>query len=344
MPVCLWTLAQFAPFETGRRGHLGKDRGLTSAAATTVEHVLKDELARADRALGSVAPVLGHMLASPGSSLVSEEIVARVRGMLDDLAGQLQRMLTGKPIMTRAPASPAVQTLSDKIAADVMVLEFLHAAAVEAQIASHLEERASIEMVLSPLWQELIGSDDPVTAEVAMQALAAQSRLTQSSRRMQFALEELPAAVLERALRVGVRVTSPADEVSVTEALRAFKADYDEASTRVGLLARLVSSMGHGAIAALQLDHAGLALFASALASLSGQDRIHAILSCHDQQAARLVLGLRAAGLDNVAIERQFSLLDPASRLPDALSSLSVEGARAMLSGRGKVSKGGKSA
>ena len=157
---------------------------------------------------------------------------------------------------------------------------------------------------------------------------------------MQFALDDLPAPVLERVLRIGVRSTDPEKEEEVTSALRLFKSHYDEAATRIGLLTRLVASMGQGAIAALELEKAGLALFITALAQLSGQDRNHAVLSCHDQQAARLVLGLRAGKMDDKAIERQFRLLDPASRLPRSVTLLSTDAARVLLSGSGAVGGG----
>ena len=50
---------------------------------------LRQELARGDMALAGVAPVLSHLLSSPGQALVSEDVLARMRGMLGDLARQL---------------------------------------------------------------------------------------------------------------------------------------------------------------------------------------------------------------------------------------------------------------
>ena len=54
-----------------------------------VEALLRQELVLGDQALAGVAPVLSHMLSSPGQSLVSDDIVARMRGMLGDLARPL---------------------------------------------------------------------------------------------------------------------------------------------------------------------------------------------------------------------------------------------------------------
>ncbi len=52
---------------------------------------LRHELARGDVALAGVAPVLSHLLSSSGQALVSEDLVARMRGMLGNLASQILR-------------------------------------------------------------------------------------------------------------------------------------------------------------------------------------------------------------------------------------------------------------
>src|SRR3546814_4629440 len=69
-----------------------------------VEAVMRQELALGDRALASVAPVLGHLLATPGQSLVSDDLVARMRGMLADIARQL---LAAQAQATGARLGPA---------------------------------------------------------------------------------------------------------------------------------------------------------------------------------------------------------------------------------------------
>ena len=73
-----------------RMGEMGMDRTET----TFVEAILKDELEREDRALRSVAPVISHMLDTGGGSLVSDAAVARLRGMLSDIARQLLEAVT----------------------------------------------------------------------------------------------------------------------------------------------------------------------------------------------------------------------------------------------------------
>ena len=59
------------------------------AADHAVEAFLRDELARENRAATAVVPVLRHLLNSDAHALVSDAIVARVRGMVVDCAAQL---------------------------------------------------------------------------------------------------------------------------------------------------------------------------------------------------------------------------------------------------------------
>ncbi|MEM7690418.1 MAG: hypothetical protein AAF291_15485 [Pseudomonadota bacterium] len=304
---------------------------MSSAVTSPVESLLKAELTRADRALGGVAPVLGHLLAGPGHSLVSDAVVARVRGMLNDLARQFTARLKAQKGDNPASEIVRAESLAAQLAEDAPILAYLHAVATEALLTETLEQRAAIDPVLTPLSQELIASEDPVMGEMAMQALAAQSRFIQGQRRMQQPATELAPEPLERALRIWARSAPVEQEPAIMQAMRVLKSEYDEAQTRAGLLARLVASLRGGVVAALELEHAGFALFASALAHSTGQDRERAVLACHAHQAARLVLSLRAAGLDTEAVERQFVTLEPAHTVPRSLNDLSFESARAML-------------
>lgn len=290
----------------------------------TAEAILRDELARETRALGSVVPVLRHLLAGEGERLVSDAILARVRGMLADLAAQIVAVEAGRDSILRSGTAGDAErreALAANLAGDPALLGFCHALAAESQLAERLHQQHGIDPVLSPLLQELIASDTPEIAELAMNALAAQSRFLQSQRRMELPLAELPAELFHA-------VTATAEPGA---GLAAMQQDFDEGASRLGLLARLVSAMRRGAVAALALDHAGPALFASALARLARQPRSHAVLACHEGQGARLALMLRAAGQEPAAIERQYLALDPATRLPHNLAAIAPERARMLL-------------
>lgn len=263
--------------------------------------------------------------------MVSDAVVARLRGMLNDIARQLIASLHDQLELARDGGVDPIDYLADILAADPVLVGYLHAVAIEALITERLEQRASIDPVLSPLWQELIASSDPQTAEIAMQALAAQSRFMQAQRRRQHPVSEMPPATFDRVLRILDTPDAAIPATSLEAAKRTLKSDYDEAQSREGLLARLVTAMRGGAIAALELDHAGLALFVSVLADRAGLAREKAVLACHERQIARLALSLRAAGLDGDAIERQFLILEPSKRAPSELGALPADTARALL-------------
>lgn len=294
------------------------------AADHAVEAILRDELARETRALAAVVPVLRHLLRSDADALVSDAILARVRGMIHDLAAQLVAAAAGHDAVTRARSGrdhAASERLAARLMDDEALIAHCHALAAESLLAARLQQRQASDPVLSPLLQELIASEDADVSSLAMSALAAQSRFVQSQQRMELPLCELPAELFH-ALVAQVQ-TETADSASLVR----LTAGYDEAATRIGLLARLVAAMRHGAIAGLAIDHAGVALFSSTLAASARTPREAAVLACHDSQAARLALLLRAGGLPPSAIERQLLLLAPSALLPPGLASLTPEAA-----------------
>ncbi len=297
------------------------------AADHAVEAILRDELAREARALSAVVPVLRHLLRSDADALVSDAILARVRGMIHDCAAQLLAVGAGRDPAGRASwdADPAaLEGLAARLIGDEALLSHCHALAAESLIADRLQQRQALDPVLSPLLQELIASEDPEIAGLAMSALAAQSRFIQSQRRMELPLGELPAELFHALV---AQVQAAAQD---SAAMVQLQAGYDEAATRIGLMARLVAAMRRGALAGLALDHAGLALFATTLAAGTRTVREEAVLACHEGQSARLALLLLAAGLTPPVAERQLLLLAPNTRLPRGLTELSPEQAAAL--------------
>lgn len=307
---------------------------MNRTATTPFESLLAGELARADRALSGIAPVIAHLLDTSGEALVNEAILARLRGMLAHLAQQL--LGAGhKPHERTLADTASIDALAEALASDPAVLGHLYAVAVEGLLTERLDQRATLDTVLSPLLQELIASDHPTTAELAMQTLAAQSRFMQGQRRMELALEELPAQLFTAVLArfEAARAGQNADDLRHTMA--ALRSGYDEGAGRLGLLARLVSGMRGGVVAALSLEHAGVALFASALASCSDQPRDLVVLSCHERQSLRFALTLRAAGLESDAIAREVERLGLVDVVAPGMSSVAPERARAMLAQSG---------
>lgn len=300
-------------------------------AEPTVEDVLRDDLAQADAVIGTIAPILRHLLASDDQSLFNDEIVARVRGMIDHVARQMIDAVEdaqGAGARHDHDAEAIARVVAGLVERSAL-LSHVHAQALEFQLTERLQGRIALDPVLSPLLQALIASSDAATAASAVALLAAQARFVQAQRRMQLPLGELPAdlfhAVLQtlRSFEVGPDVLTAAEKV--------LRAGYDEGRSRLGLLSRLVHGMGGGAMAALDVSHAGVGLFLTALSLGAGQDRDLTALAAHEGQLARLALALRAAGMRPDAIEGQFLAIHPDLSLPESFETLGADRAAALL-------------
>lgn len=306
-----------------------------SQTAAALDEVLRAELAQGDAQIASVAPILRHLLANDEHSVFGDEVIARVRAMLGDLGQQLLDALA-------AAQGTAGSDAQDPAALDRMVgslvgqgafLTHAHALALEWQLTERLQGRLALDPVVSPLLQALIASNDAATAAAAMALLAQQARFAQQQRRMQLPLAELPgdlfhAASLALQAHAGL---DPAAQNAAAQAAQAIRQTYDEARSRLGLIARLLAGMGGGATAALDIAHAGPAMFLSAMALASGQDRDLAVLATNESQVARFALALRAAGLKTQTIEQQFAALHPDVALPDGFDALGSDRAAALL-------------
>lgn len=292
--------------------------------------VLRAELARGDAVIGSVAPILRHLLANDDNSLFGDEIIARVRGMIADIGSQLVAGHT--PTDEGAQESEAQGVKSDALTRDLIdvpgLMSHVHALALEWQLTERMQARLGVDPVLTPLLQALIASPDASTAASAMNLLAAQARFVQAMRRMQLPLSELPGDFLHGVLQV-MKCHVPAEQGAAAEA--AIRAKYDESRSRLGLIARIVTGMGGGAVAALSVSHAGVAIFMTALALASGQVRELAVLSANEGQAARLGLALKAAGLKSASAAEQFIAIHPELAPPDGLERIGSDQAAAIL-------------
>lgn len=294
---------------------------------------LRQELARGDVALSGVAPVLSHLLASPGQALVSEDVLARMRGMLGDLARQViaaHAEFEEKGSPTRAGMQ---SDLATRLASSSIVVSQCYAIAMESQLGDRLEQSGSIDQVLTPLLQELIASPDESTAELAMATMSAQARFVQAQRRMDMPLGELPSELFLEVLALGRKVCAASEPEAYDKAEQVLRAAYDESVSRLGLLTRLVGGLSGAIRAALDLEHAGLALFATALARTSRQARELAILSCHERQVVRLALGLRSGGLKPEEVSRQFVVIHRDLVVPEGVEAIAPEEAVALLKG-----------
>lgn len=301
----------------------------TPQAAVSVEAVLREELAHGDAMLGTIAPILRHLLANDDHSVFGDEIIARVRGVTADLSRQLLDEAAGPGQAVPAPAR--VDALASALVDVPGLLAHVHAQALEWQLVQRLQARLALDPVLSPLLQALIASSDAGTSGLAMNFLAAQARFCQAQKRMKLPLAELPGDLLHGALEA---LGAEAGDAAAS-AMAAIRQRYDESCGRLGLATRLVMGMGGGAVAALSITHAGVSLFLSALSLATGQNRDLVVLSTNEAQMARLALALRAAGLKPQAIEEQFLALHPDVALPEGFENLGADGAAALLARAG---------
>lgn len=311
------------------------DNTVHAIADDPADAVLRDELAHGDALIGTLGPILRHLLTIDDHSVFSEEIVARVNGMMIDVASQLLNELSVAAGGTddRDHSAQSVASLVRCFVAHPGFLSHAHALALEWQLTERLHTRLALDPVLSPLLQAQIASADPATASHAMALLASQARFTQTQRRMQLPLAELPGDLLHTAL-LAMRHLSEPDEPAQTcaeQAEAAIRSRFAESRSRLGLISRLVTGMGGGAAAALSVTHAGVGIFLSALALASGQDREMAVLATTEGQRARLTLALRASGLTADAAEEQFLTLHPELSLPAGFERLGSAQAAEML-------------
>lgn len=305
---------------------------MAEARADMIEQILQNELARGDLMIATARPVLRHLLANDDHFIFSDQVIARVRGMIGHIGQQMMfRVAETAQEDDRAQfAADHGSALNEALLAETGLLAHAHGLTLEAQLAQRLAERSGIDPVLSPLLQELVAAKDPAMSAGAMHVLASQARFMQQQRRMELPLQELPGDLFHTVSSHLQIIAAPyADAAS--EAERRLRAEYDEGSSRIGQIARLLIAMGRGAPRALAIDHAGVAIFSTALAMASGQGRDMTILSFGDQQFARLALALRAAGLKQGEVEGQFLFLHPDIALPDGFETIDPANAAQLL-------------
>lgn len=301
-------------------------------SADTVEDMLRGELAQGDVILSTARPILRHLLANDDHALFSDEVIAKIRGMMVHLARQMLFELAAE--LRKEDRGTFVEEREEALAValleDTAFLGHAHALTIEAQLADRLNARSGIDPVLSPLMQELAASSDQALAASAMRVVAAQARFMQKQRRMELPLEELPAELFHTATKL-LKTTLedyPIEAKAVCDRLRD---EYDESERRIGQITRLVMAMGTNAKRALSVDHAGLSIFSTALSMACEQERDVVVLSLGENQCARLAISLRAAGLGQSAVEEQFLYLHPDITLPDGFDALRADRAADLL-------------
>lgn len=284
--------------------------------ANPAEHPLRAALARGDDLVSRSGPALLHLIAAQDRSLLSEAVIAQVGGMLADLASQLADAFS--PAMDPGAARA---TLGARLI-EIEALRFhCQVLALEWRLAVHLEAELAIDPVLSLLLQTLVADNDPGVGAIAMAAIAAQARFAQAQRRMQLPSGELPAELFHATVSAARETFAVAGQDNAARAEARLRAAYEEGAGRLALLARLVAAGGIPAPMPA-IEDAGVALWLSALAARSGQDRDRTACAAADPQLGRLLLTLRAAGVAPAEAERQALRTQPDAALPRGLEDI----------------------
>ncbi|WP_298291137.1 hypothetical protein [Novosphingobium sp.] len=300
-----------------------------------IERLLCDDLFHADQAMLHMGPILRHLLQNDDRSIFSDEIIARVRGMLADLARQLVQALgeAAGHADAAAWARDAGPGLAEMLAASQPLLHHLHMLAVEWQVAEKLQGTLGLDPVLTPLLQDIISSPGPDLAARGMNLLAAQARFGQAVRRMQIPLTELPADLHDETLGIMQRYVAadPAGEAAAAQAEASLRKRRAVTASRIDLLDHVMAVLGAGRSAALQLEHAGVALFLSGLSAVAGISRETAIMCTTESQMPRLALSLVAANVGREGVVATFAALHPDIAVPAGIERLDPARASALL-------------
>lgn len=284
-----------------------------------VREGIRDAIARADRAVAAMPPVLASRISAVEDSTLGEEIVSRIRSMLAGLAADLLARASG----TAEPgewSDADVEALGRALLGDADLILHLQAQALEWQLAARLEDRVAIDPVVSPLLRNALESGDESLRAAALAFLEAQADWGRAQRQMELLRSELPDAAIE-----GLAFAPATDA-------RAVAPEVSTGPSRERCAAQLIEALGADADGVLDVVRSGASLFLSALAARSGQARPDLVLATRKGQGLRIALGLRAAGVPLPLLANRMYLIDEGFDLPEGFAQLTPNGAAAILS------------
>lgn len=299
----------------------GTHAELTEALAAS----LRADLAGDDRALSGVVPVLSHILTNRGEPMVSDDIIARMRGLIASAAEQL---LASEE---QQASAEELDTLNIALASNGSIVTHYYALAYEGAVSEDLAKRVGLDPVISPLIRELMGSKDKSVAEIATKLMASQARFIEGQKRLQSSIFELPPEIFEEMLATCKAWAKQQIRPMQVRSTAGIKSSYDEASTRLGLLAHLIAMLGASGQLVCEIETAGFAIFCSAVSGQTRQPRELIVLSCQSHQSLRLALALKACGISTESIIRQFECVGNDVAFPDGFDTWDEQSATALL-------------
>lgn len=305
----------------------------TATGHSGPDFAMRRDLGAASRAIAETAPVLRYLLQHHANPLLSDVVVARVQGLLTDLARQLADTIPASAWPDEPSRTAFGDDLCNALADTPALLCHAHALALEWQLVENMEVRLGLDIALPPLLQARVGSPDAVISGTASVLLAAQARFAQAMRRMELPLMELPADLFRICLNTMRALGEDREGTAAyaTAAESALRERYDERRTRLGLIERVIIKLDAEAVQALSLEHAGVAIFLTAVAIGSGQDRSGATFAVVDPDVLRFALSLTACGLNSGEVAAQLLAVHPQASIPHGLDLIAPDHALDLL-------------
>lgn len=283
----------------------------------TTEEVLSDALVRGDTALASNSAILRHLLENDDQSMFTDEIVARVRGMIRDIARQL--LVAQAEAAERGEgleiSNQALERLTTILTANGVLLGHVHALALEYRLCARLQARLGLDPVL-PSHAQALRNNGGSGMALAMGVIAAQARFCQNQRNMELPLVELPESLFHAVLVSQQMQAGEQEQNSLAIAHARLRVAYGNHSNRFALLAQLASDGRAHDPEMLNVMQAGVSAFLSGLAHATRQAREHVVLATFDPRMTRLALSLRAANVGPEHIILQLACFHPDSATP----------------------------
>lgn len=272
------------------------------------------DIAAAIRLRQAAPPGMERHMQATDPALISDEIVARIRGAAYAIAGELLQLVAAAgPETVDEPSSRAFASVVERLGEMLLGLnalrEHLHALAIETKASERLADEAGIDAALSPLLAEQVHRGEPPEASML---IAAQVRFLHESHRMALAFADLPGdlqAMALAALRMIASHAGPGADAAARQAERDLR-KAAPAQNRLNLLEQLADRV----IAAgepIDIARTGLALFLTQLARLGGERRDAVAMRLVPSQVTELAALLATAGLDEPAIAAQLDVLHP---------------------------------
>ncbi|MGB7407843.1 MAG: hypothetical protein WA908_05005 [Pontixanthobacter sp.] len=271
--------------------------------------------------MDAVKPALRYWLEGTDRIVLSDQVVAQVRGMVASIANQL---LTA---VERRSSENTQQLFAAFIESD-QLLRHCHAVAIEGILTKRLYREAAIDPVNSSiLSSRALSSDD----DVATAVLNRQRSFILNQDRMVLPIGALPRKIFAVVVELLERTSRGFGEPIDPSDFAGLRKGFDESESRLDVLEQLTAATPENALNALDIRKSGVALFLSALARSAHQTRTDIVFATGQEQVVRMALSMFAAGLNQAEIDSQFALLHPELAVPSIIDGMNKTEARELL-------------